>query len=126
MLAGHIVRFSPNSSVNHTRSLPSIISEPDGSLGIDRDAVRIAFWGGSRIFYQRVRAWVEETDSTGAKLGEPEVPTHIEDQVKGRTAFPQVPLVPALVLRIKFTDGITAGLGKPDIPIRIYHDKQWA
>ena len=73
-----------------------------------------------------MRAWVEETDSTGAKLGEPQVAIPIQDQVKGRTAFPQVPLLPALVVRIKFTQRITAGLGKPDLPIAIDHHKQGA
>ncbi len=71
-------------------------------MGIDRDAVRIASRCGNRIFYQRVSARVEETDVIRAKLGEPEVSMRIESQVKGRTPLFQLPLLPALVLRIKF------------------------
>src|SRR3989442_15822322 len=103
-----------------------ILCEPDCSLGIDRDAVRIASRRGNRIFYHCLSEWVEKTDVIRAKLGEPEVAICIEDQAKGCTPVLQVPLVPARVRWIIFAQRITGRLRKPDTPFLIYNHKERA
>ncbi len=103
-----------------------VFGEPDGTLGVDGDTVRVAVWCGDRIFYQGMCLWIEEADGVGAKFGEPEVSLCIKDQVEGSTAFSQWPVVPGPLLYIIFAKGVGCGLCEPDLVSFVYYYKERA
>ena len=104
----------------------SVLSEPDVPPRIPGDTVGIAVRRWNRILEEFVCLRVEEANFVCVELGEPEISICIEGQVIGDTAFLQWPLAPVCVLRMKFSDSITVGLGEPDIAIRIYCNEEGA
>src|SRR2546429_648347 len=97
----------------------SILSEPEIPPRIPSDTIGIAVRSWNRVLNKFVCDRIEKANFVCIEFCKPEIPIFIEGQVKRCATIRHFPLVPGQILRIKFTDSIAIGLGKPDIGIRI-------